>query len=857
MRTLGKVLGIFGIVVLVLAVIGISFGAWTVHRPFPQLSGEVQVPGLNASVEVIRDDLGIPQIYADNIDDLFYAQGYVHAQDRFWEMDFRRHITSGRLSEMFGDSQLETDKVIRTMGWRLVAEQEYEMLSDRSKQILQAYAKGVNAYIDDRSKPELSLEYSVLGLINSGYEVEPWNPVDSIAWLKALAWDLRGNMDSEIQRAVSAAEVGVKRTEELFPPYPYDRNRPIVETGAVVDGQFDQDANPSVPPAVAAAYLPASPALTATRAAFDQLEAVLGPVGEGIGSNSWAVSGSKTVTGKPLLANDPHLAPAMPSLWYQAGLHCRTVSPDCEYDVAGWTMSGLPGVFIGHNADIAWGFTNLGPDVTDLVLEKVDGDTYEIDGKRQPLTTREETIKVAGGEDVTITVRSTGNGPIMSDVLESTTAVGQDAPVPAPEQAQSSTQAPARGDGYAVALKWTALTPEPTFDAFDLINTAKGWDDFREAAALVAVPSQNLLYADTAGRIGYQAPGVIPIRKGYDGKWPVPGWTSEYAWTGTIPFEELPVITDPDEGYIVTANQAVIGPDYEYFLTDDWSYGARSQRIFDLIEQETSDEDLMTAQEMADIQMDARNELAAFLAPRLQEFAVDDTTQPALDLFEGWDFQQQRDSAPGAYFNAVWRQLVQRVFNDELDSSETYANGGDRYWEVMYTLWDEPDNPWWDDAATPETEGRDETVVAGLNAAAQELDDRLGGDPKAWKWGALHTLELRNASLGESGIGPVEWLFNRGPYEVGGGGSIVQATGWEPEEGYEVNWVPSMRQVVDMADLDNSTWVNLTGASGHAFDSTYRDQTEAWVTGEQYPWAFSRQAVQASARDTLILQPAP
>jgi penicillin amidase len=853
MRTFGKLLGVLGILVLVLAVVFISFGAWTVHRPFPQLSGEVDVPGLESSVEVIRDDRGVPQIYADSIDDLFFAQGYVHAQDRFWEMDFRRHVTAGRLSEMFGESQVDTDKVIRTMGWRRVAEEELGLLSPKSRQILEAYAKGVNAYIADRSGPELSLEYSVLGLINSDYEIEPWTPGDSVAWLKALAWDLRGNMDDEIQRAVAATEVGVKRTQELYPPYPYDRHRPIVETGAVVDGRFDQNANPSV--SQAAAYLRAAPALKATRAAFETLRTALGPVGEGIGSNSWVVSGSKTVTGKPLLANDPHLAPAMPSLWYQAGLHCRTISAQCGYDVAGWTMSGLPGVFIGHNATIAWGFTNLGPDVTDLVLEKVDDDSYEIDGEKRPLSTREETIKVAGGDDVTITVRSTPNGPIMSDVLESTEMTGQDAPVPAPGQSPDPVQAPERGSGYAVALKWTALTPRPTFDAFDLINTASTWKDFREAASLAAVPSQNLIYADTDGRIGYQAPGVIPIRKGYDGKWPVPGWSSEYAWTGQIPFEELPVVTDPPEGYIVTANQAVTGPDYEYFITDDWSYGARSQRIFDLIERETSDEDPMTAQEMADIQMDARNELAAFLAPRLKDFSVDDQARPAIDLFDGWDFQQQRDSAAGAYFNAVWRQLVQRVFNDVLDSSETYANGGDRYWEVMYRLWDEPDNPWWDDVNTPGTEDRDQTVTASLNAAAAELGDLLGGDPTSWQWGDLHTLELRNPSLGESGVAPIEWLFNRGPYHVGGGGSIVQANGWEPQEGYEVNWVPSMRQVVDLANLDNSTWVNLTGASGHAFDSTYRDQTEAWVTGQQYPWAFSRQAVEEAGRDTLVLQP--
>ena len=315
-------------------------------------------------------------------------------------------------------------------------------------------------------------------------------------------------------------------------------------------------------------------------------------------------------------------------------------------------------------------------------------------------------------------------------------------------------------------------------------------------------------------------------------------------------------MTDPPEGYIVTANQAVIGQDYPYLITDDWSYGARSQRIFDLIEEKTQDGDPMTPEEMSDIQMDARNELASFLVPKLAGFEVDEATRPALDLLTGWDYQQPADSAPAAYFNAVWRQMVARMFDDVLDPEQTLVDGGDRFWEATYRLWAQPNNPWWDDVNTPEVEDRDATVNASLQAAAAELRGELGDDPTAWQWGDLHTLELTNMTLGDSGIAPIEWLFNRGPYSVGGGESIVQANGWTPADGYEVTWVPSMRQVIDMSDLDNSTWVNLTGASGHAFDATYRDQTEAWATGQQYPWPFSRQSVDAAARDTLVLQPA-
>ncbi|MFM7148006.1 MAG: penicillin acylase family protein, partial [Actinomycetales bacterium] len=365
------------LVMVTTALVGAGlYGVSTVRASYPQLAGQVRAAGLMSPVEVIRDERGIPQIYASSVEDLFFAQGYVHAQDRFWEMDVRRHITAGRLSEMFGPSQVPTDAFIRTLGWERIAEQELAQLSDRSRQILAAYAAGVNAYLIGRSGRELSLEYSVLALQNPDYRPEPWQPVHSVAWLKALAWDLRGNMEDEIYRSVMSASVGVDQTEELFPPYPFDRHQPIVTQGTVVAGVFDQDAGATGvvagPRVAASAGLVA--AMARVRAGVQGLEDWLAPVGEGIGSNSWAVSGAHTASGKPLLANDPHLAPAMPSLWYQSGLHCIPATDEgaesgsCNYDVSGWTMAGLPGVFIGHNDRIAWGFTNMGPDVTDLVL---------------------------------------------------------------------------------------------------------------------------------------------------------------------------------------------------------------------------------------------------------------------------------------------------------------------------------------------------------------------------------------------------------------------------------------------------------------------------------------------------------
>ncbi len=857
MRTLWRVLIVVGLV-LVLLLGGVAlFAVHTVRASFPQTSGEISVPGLAAPVTVVRDDLGIPDIYADSIPDLFFAQGYVHAQDRFWEMDVRRHITAGRLSEMFGESQVSTDAFLRTLGWRRIAEQELPLLSERSRQILDAYAEGVNAYLADHADDRLSLEYAVLGLQNPDYRPEPWQPADSISWLKALAWDLRSNMDDEVYRAIMSGSAGVAETETLFPPYPFADHRPIVEGGAVVNGVFEQEAVAPASTKGAAASPAVRAALLDVSRVSALLEPWLGPTGPGIGSNSWVVSGEKTSTGMPLLANDPHLAPMMPSLWYQSGLHCTVPDESCNYDVSGWTMSGLPGVFIGHNDSIAWGFTNLGPDVTDLVLEQVEGDTYLLDGAQVPMVTRSEVIEVAGGDPVTITVRETVDGPVISDVadIDTYTTIGAVAPVPAPDSAASRQAPPPRGDGYAVALRWTALEPTRTFDAFDVLNTATDWEEFRDAAALLGAPAQNLIYADTEGNIGYQAPGIIPIREGYDGKWPIPGWDSRYQWKGTIPFTALPSVRNPDEGWIVTANQAVIGPDYPFFITDDWSYGARSQRIVDLVEAATADGSTIDAGRMREIQMDSRNELAAFLAPRLRELPTTDETADAVALFGGWDFSQPVDSAAAAYFNAVWRQLVARMFDAAADTELIHASGGDRYWEVVQNIWDSPDDFWWDDKTTAERESRDQTLQAALAAAAGELGETLGGDPASWRWGALHTLLLQNQTLGDSGIGPIEAIFNRGPIQTAGGESAVDATGWTPVDGYGVDWVPSMRQVVDLADLDASTWVNLTGASGHAYHANYADQIDAWQTGEQFPWAFSRAAVDAAASDVLTLVP--
>ncbi|PZH07050.1 penicillin acylase family protein [Streptomyces sp. NTH33] len=918
------------VLVLVLAIIGgIAYGSYwsvsTVRASFPQTKGTLTLKGLSGPVDVKRDGYGIPQIYASSAEDLFMAQGFVQAQDRFYEMDVRRHMTSGRLSEMFGKSQVKNDEFLRTLGWDRVAKQEYDTkLSDSTKKYLQAYAGGVNAYLEGREAKDISLEYAALGFVND-YKPGQWTPVDSISWLKAMAWDLRGNMQDEIDRALMTSRLGPKQIKDLYPEYPYSRNKPIITqgqyneltqafeasgaatgatgTGTSTDASGTSTGTTGTGGGAAGTGTPAGTgAATGTQGAadtsalqsqlmglhdvLDGLPTAVGVNGNGIGSNSWVVSGKYTITGKPLLANDPHLSASLPSVWYQMGLHCRTVSKACPYDVSGYTFAGMPGVIIGHNQNIAWGMTNSGVDVTDLYLEKLSGDGYVRDNKTVPFQSRQETIKVAGGTSKTIVVRTTSNGPLLSDRSGELVTVGK--------KAQVNTAAPDRGEGYGIALKWTALEPGTTMDAVFAIDKAKNFDDFRSAAELFDVPSQNLIYADTEGHIGYTLPGRIPTRAQGDGSVPAPGWDSKYDWTGYIKPEELPYEYNPERGYIVTANQAVVDPkSYPYTLTADWGYGTRSRRITDLIQQKIDGGGKISTDDMRQMQLDNSSAIANLLVPKLLNIDIGDKgVREAQKLLEGWDRTQDADSAAAAYFNAVWRNILKLSFGNKLpkelrvkgqclwvepagntgpadenrkvrecgqrEADQAQPDGGDRWFEVFRTLMDNPDSDWWKTPASgtrPAADNRDELFERAMIDARWELTAKLGKDIDTWSWGRLHRLFLKNQTLGTDGPGILQYVLNRGPWKLSGGEAAVNAAGWNAAGGYGVVWVPSMRMVVNLADLDKSKWINLTGASGHAYSAHYTDQTDKWTKGELLPWAFSANAVDRNTSDTLVLKP--
>jgi penicillin amidase len=822
---------------LILALAAVAYGVFTVRRSFPQVSGELAIAGITDRVEILRDELGVPHIYASNQHDLFFAQGYTHAQDRFWQMDFWRHIGAGRLAEMFGEDQVETDMFLRSLGFEGLAEQEWETSDSPVREILQAYADGVNAYLEERAAAAVSLEYAILPLQNSGYEIEPWSPTDTLMWPKVMSWDLGGNMLDEIERVVLGRYLTPEQVDQLFPPFPEDKPV-IVEGGGNAKASVTVRIPDEAVPALARAGSLVSGVMEVTGGGFD-----------GIGSNNWVIAGSRTTSGLPILANDTHLSIQMPSIWYENGLHCFTVSANCPFEVIGYSFAGTPTVVIGHNANHAWAVTNQAADTQDLFIEMVDPenpDRYQADGRWVEFVTRTETISVAGGDDVTFEVRSTRHGPVISGTYLEEDHFDDSSVVETPEP-------------YVVALAWKTLEPSTIVEAFVGINTATTYAEFVEAVSLWDIAPQNLIYGDVEGNIAYHPTGAIPLRATGDGRLPVPGWTEDHEWIGTVPEEEKPVLFNPGEGYIETANQPIIRPGRTPFFSADGAYGYRAARIVEMIEASET-HDVESIQRM---QLDARDGGAAVVIPHLLAVPAegDAVVEAVQERLQGWSsganpLQASGRSVGAAVYMAVWRHLLANTFHDQVPEGYWPA-GGDRWFQVMAGLLQNPDDPFWDDVTTPEIESRDMILAEAMRDGHGELTDLLGDDPGDWTWGKLHIARFENQTFGQSGIAPIEWLFNRtAPDRVGGSESLVNAVGWDTSVGYEVDWVPSQRMVVDLGDVEASRFVHTTGQSGHPFHPNYDSMIEMWVDGQYGAMPFARDRVEEVAVDTLTLVPA-
>jgi penicillin G amidase len=773
---------------------GLEEGA---RRALPPVEGDVEIPGLHGEVEVIRDRWGVPHIYAGDLHDLYLAQGYVMASERLFQLEFLIRLGMGTLSELFSELTAPVDRFIRTVGWNRIARRSVESYDERSREMAASFGAGIRAWRE--TMPEKPVEYQVLDSDPIVLD-EAEATIGGAAGAAFMAWGLSRNWDNELLRAEIAERLGPEAMSTLFPDV--DTETALIE----------------------AAKQGASNRLALLR------EASLPPSGQG--SNNWVVDGSRTETGKPLLANDPHLALSVPSIWYE----CHLVAPGI--DVAGVALPFSPGIVIGHNDRIAWGFTNTEGDVQDLFLERLSEDGAEYRGAWEPLIVHREEIRVRGRSDPEVLeVRETRHGPLMDSYM-----VGVADPVVVEG-----------GITRTYALRWVGAeaTIEPS-TIFEL-NTARTWDEFRDAVRGWKCPGQNMVYADVEGNIGYQFTGLYPIRRKGDGTIPVPGWTDEYEWAGWVPFDDLPRALNPESGFLCTANNKVQDEGYAFNLGGDFLPPFRARRIAQMI----TERERHTPDTFAAMQTDTLSLPAAEILPHLVSVEpADERQKEAVALLAEWDHRLDAGSAAAAVYEVWCKHIALHVLGPLFDDERLLTHFfGRRQWtnafqyRVLPNLLAYPTALWWGGNGKA---ARDRVLREALEVALIELTNLLGEDLQSWRWGALHKARF----AGRLAIIPdLAEMFTAGEVELGGDEQTVLQGSFEPGWSYDVVVTPSWRQILDPSNWDASIGTHTVGQSGHPASPHYNDLVGLWSRGRHHPLPFSRPAVEEAAEATLTLLP--
>ncbi|HEU4707444.1 MAG TPA: penicillin acylase family protein [Solirubrobacterales bacterium] len=742
------------------------------RRPLPQVKGTIEVAGLHGPVRVRRDRWGVPHIEAEVREDLHFAQGYCHAQERLWQMDFYRRVVEGRVSEIAGEEGLPVDRLMRTLGIRRTAREEDARLDPELRGHLERFCAGVNqAAADARALP---FEMQVL---RQGFE--PWAPVDILSLGKLLAFGLSTNWERELLRSDMVRELGPELAARLDPVYP--AANPVVD-----QTPFSGEGVPMV----------------------EQIDAVrrsIGLAAEASGSNNWAVSGERSATGAPLIAGDPHLPPSMPGIWFEVELR-----HDGRF-VRGASMPGMPGIYMGQNNDVCWTFTNVMADVQDLFVERIEGERYLFEDEWRPLRTLREEIVVKGRGPVELEVRSTHHGPIVNEAL------GAD-------------------EGEPLALAWQTLA-EPTAFAgmFEMLEIGSGPELVAKLEGHTS-PASNLIWADRHGSIGYKLIGRLPRRRGGCPDLPKPGWTGEFEWEGTVPYGELPEVADPESGYLVTANNRIVGDEYPHHITSEWLDGFRAKRIEALIEA-TGKHDLESFEA---IQSDNYSIPGIEVARRLGRLHPHGQRErSAIERLRSWDGRLDRETIAGTVYQAFLLRLAREVARcaiGDRDLCERWLDRNDngftahstspwRWHSHLMSLWEEGDEeligrPW------------DELVLESLAGALDDLTDRFGPDPEGWRWGRVHEMKFPHP-LGDAN--PLfDRLLNR-RLRAGGAQETVSQIAYDPNDPYNAVWAPSWRMIADPTDPDSSRWQMFTGQSGHPASPHYDDLQPDWLEGRTQP----------------------
>lgn len=794
---------VLGLVAVLL--LGAGAGYLTLRQSLPRLEGEIRLTGLSAPAEIQRDRYGIPHIRAQTLADAAFALGFAHAQDRLWQMEMNRRIAAGRLAEILGPGALETDRFLRTLGVRRIAEANLRQIDAETRRLLDAYAAGVNAFL--ATDPVLPPEFWL-----TGARPEPWTPVDSASWIKMMAWDLGGNWRSELLRMRLAKTLPLARIHEFVAPYPGEPPPAIADLKTLYGTLEREDVQLAEDATRLLALAPGEPP-------------------DGVGSNNWVVSGARSTSGKPLLANDPHLGLTAPPVWYFAHLSAPGTN------VIGATLPGVPAIVLGRNDRIAWGFTNTGPDVQDLFIEKLDGaGNYLTPEGPRPFTLIEETIKVKGAPDEKLRIRVSRHGPVVSDVSR-----------PAQQQAPR---------GYVLAFAWTALAEDDrTLQAAHKFARARNWSDFLAAAREFQVPQQNMLYADVDGNIGFVAAGRVPVRKPENdlkGLAPAPGWDARYDWAGWVPFEELPQSYNPASGRIWTANEKITPPGYAHFITGEWQPPYRANRIAELLDAVPKHSVGSFARIQGDVlSLAMRESLPRLLATRPRS----ENARRALELLQRWDGTMAQGRPEPVIAWGWWRELTRALYADELGDAFK-PNWAPRAVFVANVLAREGDHArWCDDVRTPAVETCEELLALSLETALAELARRYGADMASWRWGDAHYARHEHRPFGRQPF-LARWFDILVPspgdtYTV----NVGRQDFFDEQRPFANRHAASLRAIYDLADPEKSLFIHSGGQSGNVFSPHYAAFTDAWAKGEYIPMLTSRATLDAQPHQLLRLIP--
>ncbi|MCG3158718.1 MAG: Acyl-homoserine lactone acylase QuiP [bacterium] len=805
-KALRAILGAVLFLLAALAVIAF-FSRRLIDKSLPALAGTQTVAGLQRSVTVYRDGHGVPHLFAQNEEDLWRAAGYVAAQDRLWQMDLTRRAVRGTLAEIFGPEVLPKDKFLRTWGFHRLARRLAQQISPQSRAALTAYAAGVNDFINSH-RDRLPVEFSMLG-----YKPQPWEIEDSIGLARLMAFQLCYAWFFEATLGKIAEQFGDSLALELFPAV--------------------RENTPAILPAPLGLAHRVEGFLELAQATRSQLGMPAGV----LGSNSWVVGPQRSRSGKPILANDPHLGLALPSVWYEMHLSAG------DFEVAGVAFPGAPGIVLGSNRAIAWGFTNGMVDDLDFYFEKLNPQNPEEFWNGQAwekLVTRRERIPVKDADSVEFLVRATPRGPLVSEILTDV-----------------------RFDTLALAIRWIGFENSDEMQAILALNRARSWREFQTAARHFAAPCQNVVYADTAGNIGYWACGRVPIRRDGKGYLPYRGWETAGDWIGTIPFEHMPHAFNPPQHFIATANNRMYAQPYPYYLSVGWEPASRIERITELL---NSFAKVDTAV-FVEMQQDQLSKHAQYVLPKLLALLADTAAadsaappggsleQEALLLLREWDYLERVESVAAAIFNVWSLEFLRATITDELGDSlfQSYTQWSTLAVRSLEHFVSHPASPWFDSRTTAERETAQVIARQSLQTALSFLQEKLGGTIGDWEWGRLHQLTLAHV-FGQRR--PLNYLFNVGPLPVGGSGNTISKAEYRFFKPYAADVGPSVRMIVDMAAPQVRLQVLPGGASGQPRSPHYQDQVKLWQQGEYKRVWLDRNRLEQESSHVLVLQPA-